>query len=1602
MYTVLTYRFPFYQGKILMVRRKVGESKVAVGNITDVSGEVNIAAGDIYKGFTTEQVSVLIKQITSTFQPKPFDGRCPYKGLDVFEEEDAELFFGRERLVNELVGRVKESQTVFITGPSGSGKSSLVRAGLIHALKHGAIKNLRSERWLYETMKPGREPLKELALAFSRLKSPELANYFQAHASEANILNECVESVLSGSKMQRLILFIDQFEEVFTQINREEERQAFINMLAHAGTVENGRVIVLFAMRSDFLSNCAVYPQLNDRINQSKLFQIGAMQPDELVSAIAQPALRVGLRIDPDLIAQIINDMQGEPGALPLMQFALKDLFDAQQVKGGIVALTLSNYLEHGGIRQALERHADASLAKLSENEQGLARSIFSGLIEIGRGTQDTKRTALFDELVPTNVSSEDVLAIVQKLADARLIITDEQAGKDTVSISHEKLIDAWPWLKKLVNENRDVIALQNEIAADAKEWEEHKRDASYLYSGGRLSNVREQLEKRKLGLSHLALDFVRAGRVRQQRARAALISVVSIVLIAAILASILFFNQAQRYNSVANTAQAAQIQAEIETRRATAGQLALEAKNVLDKYPQRALLLALESIDISHTANEAVLTEAEEALRLAYQQVSGIGLAGFAYEPTYVQFTKDGKWLAAGTVGGVKGEAHIWNVAKAIHDLNYQPFVVTFPVPENEDSHVYLSPHDVWFVADSQSQGASIWKTDVENEARAPILFEGSIKFIGAEGDSIVIEQQSSRAITWRVDDKSETRKEIQSLDGIFLAASADGRYVIVDDPAQGLQVWDTSAPAAPLLKIRKKGSLYKSAFFDQQDRWLVLIDEAIHPDIQVSVYNRDTRESEIQVWRSNNIFVYSLANLSAPPFSFALNGAAAKLPIISPDGLDFINFLSFPPLKNGRSASSTKVGYLNLRNEIPEYKIFDNEIPEYKISDVATLTPSFINNDWVLSDQFLLDRRDGILFTDFVFTDVDRDSNGNVIFSPDGKYILMNNAKTQLNFEELDKSHRLVLEPRQPVAIPSASPAEFAQLLKDNPKALGLEASVAISAVSMDHHWIAAGTRDGEMRLWNNLAPWDAVKIRPENYPSYIALSNDNHWLALGKSLWQLEEGKPVKSHVIDEKPDITLSISTFSPDSRWLLSLTDVYNANDYTFDVRAVLTDLSQVSDQGISQTKEIGSFFFQDMGGVAVQFSADNRWVAVYQNDAYSQDNEVNIASTSSFLYDLVNRKSYPLTSDLYQVEFMTDNQHVVLSSGSYNNKGFFIGKNPEIWSLPAAGGELTKVAEVNATGRSLISNDGHWLIMFPADAKTNQSEQLWDLQCAIENNKCEPQTLKANRAVFSPDAKYLLTGLDDGKNLVYDVWDLKFNPPSKILSNSTISSRPEISKTAEWIIFGDSISSGGTAGFLSNPNDGNTTFDGYASIYFSTGGRGGGDGALGSYHTDYFVTALNAAHAQNFMLRGHESGVSEIQISPNEQYILTFSGDIDGNGAHELALRLWDMNAIKSDPNTRAVVLPWNSDYPAGLAFSPNSEWIYVVGNHADVLYYYPKSIEQLQAQACKAVGRNFIINEWERYFPNQEYRKTCENLPIHQSALPVEPETTPLPSPTP
>ena len=789
-------------------------------HINNVSGGVDVDAQEVYiggdvvgrdkitVGYTVEQVSTLLTQISSVFQPKPFDGRCPYLGLTAFSEDDADRFFGRESLVGELVARVKESRSVVIAGPSGSGKSSLVRAGLIHALKQGALPN--SDRWLYATPTPGRDPIESLAVAMSRLtKSPDANKYLREHSSEPSALHELIESQLSDRKDQRAVIFVDQFEEIFTQVFKEDERLAFLNLLTYAAMTERGRVTVLFALRSDFVSNCATYPQLNACLNQ-QFMQVGAMQPDELVSAIARPALQVGLRIDPDLVAQIVNDMRDEPGALPLMQFALKDLFDARQAKGDVIALTLNDYLARGGLRKALERHADVAFSQLSENEQRLARTIFSGLIEIGRGTQDARRTAAFDELVPVNIDAAQVRLVVQKLADARLITTDKQDRRETVTIAHEALIEAWPWLHRLVNENRETIALQNQIAEDAEEWQASGHDASYLYSGARLATAREDLAGRKIILNELAQQFVEvssstfeSARHRRRRLIQGIIS--GLVIISLIFAGLSAWavssqqsasraaadalsakstSEASAANEAAakSTAQANAVEAQHQQQLSRSRELAAVALGQIDIDPERGLLIAIEA------EKEADIYEAQDALRqLVFASGVRAVLRGHESVVNGAQFSPDGSQIVTASRDGT---ARVW-AATTGEELA----VLRGHTAEILDAQFSLNGKQIATASDDRT--ARVWNAATGEELT---ILNGHVGTVwrarfSPDGRQIVTASSDQTARVWDV----ATGKELVALRGhesavIDAQFSPDGRRIVTASFDRTARVWDAA----------------------------------------------------------------------------------------------------------------------------------------------------------------------------------------------------------------------------------------------------------------------------------------------------------------------------------------------------------------------------------------------------------------------------------------------------------------------------------------------------------------------------------------------------------------------------------------------------------------------------------------------------------------------------------------------------------------------------------------------------------------------------------------------------------------------------------------
>ncbi|MBC7875923.1 MAG: PD40 domain-containing protein [Anaerolineales bacterium] len=1154
-------------------------NSIAVGRISiggDLSG--NITIGNT--GYTSKEVSVLITQIQTTFQPKPLDGRCPYKGLDVFEEEDAELFFGREKLVDNLVSRVKESRTVFITGPSGSGKSSLVRAGLLHALKQGAIKN--SDKWLYETIKPGRNPLEALAFAFSRLKSPELGNYFSQNIHQPNVLDECTESVLSERKDQRLVLFIDQFEEIFTQVSKGIT-DAFLQLITNSVSKQNGRVIILFCMRSDFLPNCATYPELNTLLSQ-QFIQIGAMQSNELVSAIAQPALRVGLRIDPDLVAQIINDMKGEPGALPLMQFALKELFDIEQAKGGLIALALSDYLKHGGIDEALERHADNSLAKLSGHEQQLARNIFSALIEIGRGTQDTRRTALFEELIPASTSENEIEIIVQKLADARLVTTDEQAGKDTITISHEKLIDAWPWLKKLVNENREVIALQNEINSAAKEWEEHKRDISYLYTGARLLNADEQVKKQNLNLNQLAREFVKAGQARKRRSQGLLFSGFSVVLIVSIIVSVLFRNQAlatQVANNEVNAqieiaeanAEKAQKQAEI----ALARQLASQAQSIFnerDFRQQISVLLGIQSIKMYPTVNAAIVIKNN----ILTHPIANISQDG---PITAVAFSPDGKYALSGSKDGT---ARIWEaqtgteIARMPHDawvyaVSFSPdgkYALsgskdgTARVWETQtgveiarmthDGLVHtatFSPDGKYIVSGSDDRTARVWETQTGVEI-ARMTHENSVVAVSfsPDGKYVLSSSEDRTARVWEAQTGVEIARMTYESWVLTVIFSPDGKYVISGSSSGIAQVWETQT-GDEIARMSHNGWVYAVAFspggkyvLSSGQDGLVLVWEA---------------QTGVEIARMSNESLVHTATFS-PDGRYVLSGSedgtarvwetqtgveiarmtheiSVAVVAFSPDGKYAISGSEDGIARVWEAQASNEIAHMSHEGSV--YTVAFSPDGKYILSGGNDGTARIWKTQ--TGDEIARMSHNGWVYA--------------VAFSPDGKYVLSASqdggirvweAQTGIEIARMSNetnvfSFAFSLDGKYVLSGGEGGTAQVWEVQTGNKIArMTHESLVYTVAFSLDGKYAISGSEDGSIRVWEAQAGNEIAHMSHEGSVYTVAFSpNGKYAISGGKDrtarVWEAQTGNEI-ARITHESLVYTVA---FSPDGKYVLS-------------------------------------------------------------------------------------------------------------------------------------------------------------------------------------------------------------------------------------------------------------------------------------------------------------------------------------------------------------------------------------------------------------------------------------------------------------------------------
>jgi transcriptional regulator with XRE-family HTH domain/energy-coupling factor transporter ATP-binding protein EcfA2 len=559
-------------------------------------------------------------------EDSPAPGLPPYKGLLYFDESDSDLFFGRETLTAHLTNRITApasdsfSNFLAVVGASGSGKSSLARAGLAVSLKRAG--------WNVHIFTPTATPMR--------------------------IFQSTLEA-LPKQKTKRTLILVDQFEEAFTLCREESERIAFIEKLL----APSRNIFTVITLRAAFYSHCAQYPLLRQAV-AAKQEYIGQMTTAELRRAIEEPAKRGGWDFEPGLVDLLLNDIgahgtnEPEPGALPLLSHALLATWEKRRGR----TFTIEGYRASGGVRGAIAETAESVFTdQLNQQQQELARDVFLRLTELGEGTEDTRRRAALNELVRQSTEAAQLRAVLNTLAEARLITLNE----DSAEVSHEALIREWQRLHEWLTQDREGLRLHRHITEAAKEWEVRNRDHAELYRGARLAQAREWISSNPERLNTLERAFLDASleweqhealereRQRQRELESARklfeaerqatgrLRRVSYFLSALLLVVVVLAGFAFRLN-----------------RLSASKELAAASANQLSVDPELSILLALEALNSAHTR------EAEEALHeavMASRIVMRLELGGEAHT---VAYSPDGSRIVA---AGTDGVAKVWDV---------------------------------------------------------------------------------------------------------------------------------------------------------------------------------------------------------------------------------------------------------------------------------------------------------------------------------------------------------------------------------------------------------------------------------------------------------------------------------------------------------------------------------------------------------------------------------------------------------------------------------------------------------------------------------------------------------------------------------------------------------------------------------------------------------------------------------------------------------------------------------------------------------------------------------------------------------------------------
>ncbi|UNU23620.1 WD40 repeat domain-containing protein [Microcoleus vaginatus] len=1068
-----------------------------------ITGDRNTATITITNYYYSENTTVVPVDSTDAVDEKL---PCPYRGLFHFGPDDAEFFFGREVFVEELFAATQTRNFIPLLGASGSGKSSVVLAGLVPKL-------LQQEgHWLFTHFRPGSEPFHALAEALVPLyehdknateqmaQARELAKFF---VNGSVPLQDVFSKIQRNYPNHRVLLIADQFEELYTLCADQKTRHSFLDILLASFPVspsqsQFSRVLVA-TMRVDFLGNALSYPKFGEVLRNPDV-KIRSMNREELSQVIVKPAEKLGVAFQDGLVKRILDDVEDQPGNLPLLEFALTELWNKRTGK----QLTHKIYEEIGQVEGALARHADEKYRNLTDEEKEKVRRIFIQLVRPGEGVEDTRRIAMKAEL------GEQSWSLVKQLADARLVVTSRNAtSQETVEVVHEALIRNWGELREWMNRDRVFRAWQERLRAAKGQWEATNRDSGSLLRGAALAEAEEQLKQRPEDLideqEFIEQSIQEGNRLKQVEAARrkreirtawgiAAGSVVAVVISTGL--GLMAWNQ--KNQSELNQAESL----------ARYSQSSFNEGKDLDAFV--AVLQAQKILQNQHTTNLEVMNALLEGVAQERERNS---LTGHSSDVYSVSFSPDGKTLASGSLDKT---IKLWNLATGRE-------IRTLKGHSSEVYSVSFSPDGKTLASGSWDKTIKLWNLTTEREICTLKGHSSDVVSVSfsPDGKTLASGSEDKTIKLWNL----ATGREIRTLKGhssevYSVSFSPDGKTLASGSWDKTIKLWNL-ATGREIRTLKGYSSYVVSVSFSPDGKTLA----SGSLDKTIKLWNLATGR-EIRTLKGHSSYVVSVS--FSPDGKTLASGSddntiklwklATGREIRTLKGhSSYVMSVSFSPdgktLASGSLDKTIKLWNLATGREIRTLKGHSSDVMSVSFSpDGKTLASGSLDNTiklWKLATGREIRTLKG--HSSYVRS---------VSFSPDGKTLVSGSDDKTIKLWNLATGREI-------------------RTLK------GYSNSVMSVSFSPDGKTLASGSDDKTIKLWNLATGREIRTLKGHSsYVMSVSFSPDGKTLASGSDdktikLWNLATGREIRT--LKGYSNSVMSVS-FSPDGKTLASGSD----------------------------------------------------------------------------------------------------------------------------------------------------------------------------------------------------------------------------------------------------------------------------------------------------------------------------------------------------------------------------------------------------------------------------------------------------------------------------